>query len=198
MSDAAIQKPIAVPFSVPWMVSPSTPFLRLVASESAEQNGTYVEFVAYYQCEDVSIPGSSITVVQPPAPFRLSDGHRRGPYRLIRISFKNGTWARMCPAHSDTQVVDNSAYVWSQVPGRCKPGEDIFENLRRNRGLWQQSGICPDPGIYEIASSPWLNEIKDLYNIGTEWKHYLCLGHDSYTEVIAAGYKILEGQFLTE
>jgi hypothetical protein len=179
------------------MVSASTPFLRLFCSESAAEGGTYIEFVAFYECENAEFgTKDSVHVVQPPPPFQLALGTHAGPYRLVRISFKNGLWVRVNPAHSDTEVVDESMFDWSQVSGRWKTGEDIFDYFKRDKESWRQTGICPDPGFYEIQSSRWLDETGASDDRSTKWKHFLVLGHDSYAEVIAESFEILEGQVL--
>ena len=193
---AAKAKPKLMPLHAPWRVSPSTPFLRLVALESASQEQTHVEFVAYNQCEDASsaASGTSLRVVQPPNAFQGAKTDERGPYRLLRIVFKGSVGARMYPAHSDSQVVDESSYDWTQVPGRWSPGEDIYSYLERDRATWLQTGVCPDPRVYEVVNSPWLEEMQ--MESDQRWKHYLILGHDAFVEVIAEGHEIIEGQVL--
>jgi hypothetical protein len=189
-------KPKLTPLHVPWMVSPSTPFLRLVALESASQEHTHVEFVAYNQCEDAppSVSGTGLRVVQAPNTFQVAGAVERGPYRLLRIAFKGSVGARMYPAHSDSQVVNESVYDWTQVRGRWSPGEDIYAHLERDRVSWQHTGVCPDPRVYEVVNSPWLEEMQ--LEGDQRWKHYLILGHDAFVEVIAEGHEIIEGQVL--
>jgi hypothetical protein len=194
--DSRFQLPILLPLRVPWMVSPSTPFLRLVATESAADGGTFVEFVGYYQCDDhPSELGTDVLIAQPPGPFQPAKGIQRGAYRLIRIVFKSGVWARMTPSHSDTETIDESQYDWSQIPDQWTPDMDIDEYLDRDREAWQQTGVCPDPGVYEVSRSRWLSET----GAGSDgrWKHFLITGDDSYADVIAQGYEIVEGQVLT-
>jgi hypothetical protein len=189
-------KPKLMPLHTSWMVSPSTPFLRLVALESASRELTHVEFVAYNQCEDTSstVSGTGLRVVQPPITFQAAEAVERGPYRLLRIAFRGCVGARMYPAHSDSQVVDECVYDWTQVPGRWSPGEDIYAYLERDRVVWRQSGVCPDPRVYEVVNSPWLEEMQ--LEGDQRWKHYLILGHDAFVEVVAEGHEIIEGQVL--
>jgi hypothetical protein len=78
----------------------------------------------------------------------------------------------MTPAYSDTQVVEESQFDWSQVPGRWRTGEDIFEYFKRERDLWEESGICPNPRAYEIFSSAWLTQTGLSRDSGKAWKHY--------------------------
>lgn len=195
MRDSGLQLPVPIPLPVPWMVSPSTPFLRLVATEPTAQGDTYVEFAAYYLCDDDPTDSETeLLVVQPPGPFQLSDRSQRGVYRLVRIVFESGAWARMSPAHSDTQVVNESEYDWSQVSEDWSPDQDVLESVDRDRERWRQTGVCPDPRVYEIASSNWLRETGALED--GRWHHFLIMGHDCYAEVIALGFKIVEGQVL--
>lgn len=158
-----------------------------------------VEFVAYFGCNDNSgHSGENILVVRPPRAFQASTEAEKAPYRLMRIAFKGCISARMCPAYSDTEVVDESAFDWSKISGRWTAGDDIFAYLSRQRALWHETGICPDPQAYEVALSPWAASFRSQYDSDQRWKHYLILGHDSYVEVIAEGYQIIEGQVLRE
>lgn len=187
-------KPKLIPLRVPWMVSPSTPFLRLVAFECDFEEKTHVEFLSYDKRLDTSPPtdGKTVEIAAPPGAFRASGNLEEGPDRLVRMAFYHCIAARMCPSHSDAEVVEESAYDWSAIPARFSPGDDIFAYLERNRALWLQTGICPNPRAYEVANSPWLKEYG-LAN-GPVWKHYLILGHDAYVEVIAKGYEVIFAQ----
>ena len=194
-----MKKQRLIPLRVPWMVSPSTPFLRLFASEQPSQEKTYVEFVAYYKCEENPSVQSSTTgvhVVRPPAIFQ-ADNTGHGPYRLLRVEFESGLWVKLSPAHSDKEVVEDARFDWSGVPGRWSHGEDIYEFLERSKEEWLRSGICPDPNIYEVEESQWLDETEARHDGHKQWKHFLVLGHDAYAEVIARAYSIREGQVLS-
>lgn len=189
-------KPTLIPLQVPWMVSPSTPFLRLVCSESSSQGDAYVEFVTFNRgfSEKLNSPPSrsSIQVVQPPGAFQPTNAILQTPCRLARMVLKRCLAARMYPSYSDEEVIEESAYDWSQVPGSWKPGEDIATFLERHRVFWDTTGVCPNPNLYEIASSPWLIAMNKHNN--PAWKHLLVLGHDAYVEAIAQAYEILLGQ----
>jgi hypothetical protein len=191
-----MKKPQPIPLEVPWMVSPSTPFLRLFATE---QENTYVEFVAYYKCEESPTwqsSGTGIQVVKPPSTFHAADtGH--GPHRLVRLVFEWGIWVKLSPAFSDKEVVPEAGFDWSAVSGRWSPGEDIGGFLKRSQEEWLRSGICPDPNVYEINGSQWLEETGAAHDKHNQWRHYLILGHDAYAEVIAKGFVIHEGQVLS-
>jgi hypothetical protein len=195
-----MKKQKLIPMKVPWMVSPSTPFLRLFASEQSSQESTYVEFVAYYKCEETHSSDaltSGVNVVKQPASFQKGNTGERGPYRLIRIVFENGLWARLSPAHSDKEVVEDCLFDWSAVRGRWSQGEDIYEFMNRTREEWVRSGICPDPNIYEVEGSHWLDETRAANDRHKKWRHYVIQGHDAYAEIIAEGCTILEGQVLS-
>jgi hypothetical protein len=93
------------------------------------------------------------------------------------------------PGFADSEVVREADYDWSAV-SRPSPGSDLVEYLRLQREKWLETGICPDPGVYEVRSSNWLREIRE--ETGYEWldyHHYLILGHDVYVEVIAKGWR---------
>lgn len=158
-----------------------------------------MEFVAYYKCEENSTVRSfttGIVVVKPPATFQMDKaGH--GPYRLVRVVFESGLWVKLSPAYSDKEVIQDAIFDWSAVPGRWSHEGDIYELLKRSKEEWLRSGICPDPNIYEVENSQWLDETGAANDKHTQWKHFLILGHDAYAEVIARAYKIQEGQVLS-
>jgi hypothetical protein len=190
-----VAKPRLVPFAVPWMVSPSAPFLRLVALEGNSAGETFVEFVAYSPpFESPPHGGNSLQIVHPPGMFRGSDASESAPYRHMRVTFQRFVSARMCPAHSDREVVEESVFDWSCVPGRWRPGESIELYLRRDRELWQTTGMCPDPLIYHTKSSPWIDSLQLQYGSSVALTHYLVLGHDAYVEVIAECHSVEYGQ----
>ena len=191
--------PKLVPLKVAWEVSPSTPYLRLVAVENAAQGDTYVEFVAFYGLEQdtsAASPGSVVRVVGPPPDFESRSNSVSGPYRLLRLLFKLAIAARMCPAYADSQVIDESRYDWSDIPDDYEPGEQLGNYLARYREQWRRGGVCPDPGVYQVNGSRWIEELE-LLNEPIRWKHYIVLGHDCYVEVIAKELVVEEGQPLS-
>jgi hypothetical protein len=187
-----------IPLHVAWMVSPSTPFLRLFAAEDCSDEKAYVEFCAYYKCEGDSQPRSTpeaIRVVQPPESFRECP-EERGPNRLVRVEFENARWVRMSPAHAEYHIVPDEEFDWSAVP-RFKPvGMSITEFLHRNSLEWRRSGICPNPRAFTVEGSLWLRELNAKGAGRGQRKHYLFLGHESYAEIVADGHVIREGQVL--
>src|SRR5690606_29993249 len=98
--DVHMIKPQVMPFELPWMVSPSTPFLRLVTCENASQEPTYVEFAITHlrELSECESEGVSIEIVAPPlapAPDSAGDG---APENVARVVFGNAVAARMYPA----------------------------------------------------------------------------------------------------
>jgi len=120
------------------------------------------------------------------------------PYRAVRVHFKPGLWARISPSFSDSEVVKESIYDWTAVSGRYLPGESVKDWLQRFRETWLQTGICPDPGMYEVESSPWLQEVSAENGRRPGLKHFLITGHDAFIEVLAEEWswtteRVLEG-----
>ncbi len=160
-----------------------------------------VQFVAYDKRLDKDSENQAsgkVRVAQPPSEFRPFDGPVSKPYRQVRVCFPGEAYAKVSPAFSDTQVIDESRFDWSQVPGRWNPGEDIFDYLRRQDRLWHQTGICPNPRIYQIEGSRWLQDVSFSDDPSPRLSHYIILGHDLFVEVIASDHIIIEGQILDE
>ena len=181
------QRLIAV--KVPWMVSPSVPYLRLQASESASDDPTMVRFVAYFGQENAqaeSVGANRVCVA--PSPYASNEplGPPTGPYQVVRVEFAWATASRMLPGYSDRELVNPDLYDSSAVRFQFKEGQSINECLLAFRSAWQRDGVCPDSRMYEVENSLWIAElsIKD-----ERLRHFLILGHDAYVEVIARAWK---------
>jgi hypothetical protein len=142
------------------MVSPSVPLLRVSAGENGVVAPTTVEFNASY-----------------------ADGAEA----RLRLVFDRGGWLRLTPSYSDTEVVREDDYDWSDTFPLI-PGPDAAAALSRFSELWRATGRCPDPRAYEVHDSPWLAEVQ-AQGAGFGFRHYLILGHDRYVEVLATGWR---------
>ncbi|SRR5713226_1487458 len=184
-----IQKGQLLYLPVPWSVSPDTPFLRLLASESSAQEPTQVNFVAHFGLLQQMEDGFSDrpVIVEPP---NYNNKHKdnktgSGAYQLLTITFSNGLWVRMRPAFSDREVVDPSLYDRSKLPCQYQKGQSPEDWVRKFWAEWRRTGFCPVPNFYEVGFSPWLKETGyEQYG----YKHFLILGHDAYVEVLAKGW----------
>lgn len=197
---AFVGKPKLTPLRVPWMVSRSTPYLRLAAFESAADEPTHVTFAAMYKYAYdyvASRTARAVVVVGAPTPFHQTAGETPAPYRLIRVTFQAAPYSRMLPSFRDSQVIDEDAYDWSDVAGAYRDGEAADEFVQRQRASWAATGICPDPSAYEVAPSPWLDDLRrERRGAVGAYRHYLVVGQDAYVEVLARDWSWQEGQVL--
>jgi hypothetical protein len=93
-------------------------------------------------------------------------------------------------AYSDSEVVPESLYDWSRVPGGM-PEDGEWERAEEDlRNEWMKTGICPDPLMYEVI----FGNGAEQGDPSVETKHYLLLGHDVYLEVDAVGWRWTPGQ----
>lgn len=89
-------------------------------------------------------------------------------------------------SQSDEERIDS--YDWEALPefrddsGSLAKHEELF-----NRA-WEDSGVCPNPSIYRVDGSSWVETNKGE---GQELVHYLILGGDYNLEVLA-GAKLIE------
>jgi hypothetical protein len=193
------EKPRLIPAQVPWQVAPSTPLLRLYATDYED---TIVKFAGHFGLEhpkddtEVSGVGSEIVaVVSADGLDKAVPGDRRAPYKVIKAAFRSSPWSRMSPAISDSKTIDEELYDWSAVTGYSPSSESFDAWSQRYDETWLRTGICPDPNFYEVEHSAWLAETGAArYGM----KHFLITGEDSYIEVIAADWTwevegILEG-----
>ncbi len=179
-----------VPASVPWMVSPSTPYVRLITTEGQL---TEVMFAAYFgigdEISDTSNPSvighTSVAIVDNPYDLSEKSEDEDGAYRVVKLQFQGGLWARMSPSYSDREVLNPSLFGFSSVWSEYSPEQDIDNWLSSFRQEWLRTSICPDPRFYEVKNSLWLQELK---TDESEYKHFIVKGHDAYVEVVAQGW----------
>jgi hypothetical protein len=183
-------KPVLIPSVVPWTIS-SVPYLKLHATGKGEPS--FLTFIGYFKLnhKDQGADMSSPIVVNDPGEFRLDPSADGAPYRMVRVVFEKGVRFRKCSPVSDSEVIPESNYDWSEVPGSLRPGEDVRANLERTNQYWIKTGHSPDPSYYEVLHSPWISElgIDD-----SEFHHYIVAGDDEYFDIIAHGWRWEGGQ----
>lgn len=194
------QKLRLLPLEVPWMVSPSTPFLELHTFEMGGASSTFVQLVAHNKPLDLGRTDTttkSFSVASEPPAFQNAQEGERGAYQLIRLRFTDATEARMASSFTDSQVIDESHFDWSLVSGRKGNNEDIFAFFKRIDESWIRSGICPNPRVYEVlpCESDYERMSSQVPTISPK-RRFLVLGHDSYVEVNARQIDIQAGQIL--
>lgn len=180
------------PVKVPWQISPSASFLKLLAFESASDGPAQVSFVAHFglfeqlpESESPSVSNSITTAASPHENTELEHWDGSAVYQLVRVSFERGLWIRMLPGYGDSDVLDPMAFDASALPLQDLSPANL-EEMRR--GFWQQwtaSGFCPDPRMYEVEGSDWLEEL----HLGAKgYRHIVICGHDAFIEVIAKSW----------
>jgi hypothetical protein len=179
---------VLVPIEAPWMISPSVPHLRL--QEGGRGLEISATFIAFFKLQ-FALESSGLAVIAAPGEFETSQSARGAPHRLVKVSFDDATYARLSPAFSDSEVIPEAQYDWSNVPGGVMPEESAETNVANFAQLWEEKSLCPDPRMYEVRNSGW---IRDVGADSGVWRHYILLGHDEYAEVIARGFEWLPGQ----
>lgn len=177
--------PKLLPMRVPWAVS-SVPYLRAQTSEMDKPLSA--TFIGYFKLHDVASAGNAAKGVErvlDPGEFRPTADDRKNAYRHVRINFDGGRHLRISPAVSEHDIIGDADYDWSAVPGSLRAEEDAQANLQRSERYWLETGESPDPGVYEIDGSPWLEELGPQ---GRGLHHYVLVGDDQAVEVVAQGW----------
>jgi len=186
--------PKLLPVSVPWMISPSVPALRIASGSNGKPIA--VTFIGFFKCDESALTSQSgVTVVDESVPFEPSSMSIRGPFRMVKVAINEGRYSRVKPAYSDVEVIPRESFDWSEVKGAKQVGESAVEFVARIRDAWQLTQVCPNPRMYELLPSPWISELGLSDNEG--WHHYLLAGHDEYIEVIAKGWSWQPGQLIS-
>lgn len=186
------EKPKLSPVKVPWMISPSTPFLSL--EEQQEGEPLRATFAGYFRPDDQGKERNTSlmpAIVESVPQFELRPLAEKAAYRMVRVSFEDAREHRVCHAESDLEIIRENDFDWALVPIR-KQGEKILDAQRRKAEAWIRTGTCPDPRMYEVLGSPWLAQLN-LAN-PLPWHHYLMLGHDEYIEVVSRNWTWEPGQ----
>jgi hypothetical protein len=195
------RKPKLLPPEVPWRISPSTPFLKMIVSESASDQPTEVTFLSFLPSEEdlkryAEGKDARDELIDNDTSLLGINDDKRGldkRDRIVKLTFDRAVWTRMYPF--DDEEVFNCNYNWSAVGGRdFEPnpdpedwGEELWEeSVKRFRQQWGRTSICPDPGMYEVENSTWLQE-TGASDEGL--KHYLIIGHDVYIEILASSWQ---------
>ena len=170
-------KPRLSPVDVPWQVSPTTPYLRLRVSESDDDQPTEVSFVGYYG--PVALPNW-----EPGQPQQSAAGP--SSYHL-RVIFEQGRWARFSPALLDADPIDESRYDVQALRLDDDRSRPVHERVKAGWDAWRRTGRCPDPNMYAVTESEWL---RDLGGPAHGLVHFIIVGHDSFIEVVAKGWRV--------
>ena len=165
-----------LPVRVPWMVSPSTSFLELLARASSDA-GAAVSLVGYFALRDeatTQVPGQGL----------VEESATSGPYQRVLIAFSHAAWSRMSsrPQHdSHFAGFDRTAIPlqWTPELSVNKWGHDV-------RREWRRTGLCPDPQMYEVEGSCLLESVCGRN--AAEYKHVHIVGHDVLVDVIATAW----------
>jgi hypothetical protein len=190
-----MRTPTLVPAQVPWQISPSAARLRVLLAESQKDAPALVEFAGYLGSHvQGSAPSASPAAGAGGAlpPFQEGKFQVTAAYHLVRVAFSRGYWVRYAPALSESRVIDEADYDWTEVAGRMLPGERAHESVERARRVWGQTGVCPNPRMYEVRGSLWLESLG--LHAQPQWRHYLLLGNDAYVEIVAAAWAWHLGQ----
>lgn len=184
------------PLKVPWQVSPSTPFLRLLATEQQEECPTQITFVAHFglneRTDQQGIGFEKASQASNPYQTVVENGKESKSHSLVKIEFQAGCWARMSPAFSGREVLNPHEFDSSLIPYSSLP-TDIGAWVRDFQSLWMKSGNCPNPGAYTIEFSEWIERVGYA-----DFQHFLIKGHDAYIEVLARDWKWEEIQKLPQ
>ncbi len=148
-----MSKPKLIPFEVSWKISGASPLLRLAI---AENEAAEVEFQAL-----------------------LRNGSEKHNH-MVKLRFELPVWSKTTPATTEEAgeaILEQ--YDWTLV----KPGRNtvIAEYQQEFERLWLETGLCPDPRVYEILDSPWVSNVDTGYE---SYKHYMILGFYIMIEIL--------------
>ncbi len=218
-----MEKPRLLPVGVPWRIDSATPFMRVFASGeeigvgvpwisslsevlSQARNPTtgiretlFATFVGYFGTEDKG-PSREFphpdppVVVTSPGEFNAHAPKSEGAYRMIRLTFYEVADTTVFRAGSD--YVLEQLYDLSAIGDHAQGTHNWKQYRRRIWRSWRDTGLCPDPRMYEVENSPHVVRLRSENPHWNKFKHYLLIGNDVNVEVVAARWIWEEGQTL--
>lgn len=154
---------ILVPLQVPWMVSPSVSDIH---THIIETGNTLVSF-------DVSILSQSGSYLD-----ELET-------RRVEVRFRSGQWFRSSPIIDDSEGIPVGLFDRSEIRYPEHHASDEVSRWMEKRKQWHETGFSPNPSIYEVYLSNW---IEQNHALGFGLKHYVIEGHDLWLEVLAKDF----------
>jgi hypothetical protein len=172
---------------VNWSVDLSTPFLSLLAIENSgieilfgADFGPHTREQNYLKKSDKT-GFQEISIVDRPSDLDEVD-FSRYQYQKVKIVFDNFYGVKMLSSQTDFSVIGYKNYDFTQIMFFDLLCQDSELWAERFYSYWEKTNICPDPRMYEVGNSRWLNE-TNASRFGC--KHFTILGHDNYVEVLA-------------
>jgi hypothetical protein len=104
-------------------------------------------------------------------------------FQRVEIAFDGAVCCRILAIHCDSEMPGGQEYDWSKVFVHPKTEDELENQLRSRRELWESTGLCPNPNFYGIDRSSWAGEY------GNQFLHFLLTGTDSYVEVLALSFR---------
>jgi hypothetical protein len=175
--------------NVNWRIDLSTPFLAL----SALENGCVeISFGANFgphvenqddQSQEWSEDMGFQEVAIAEYPFEIVEkDFNRYQYQKVKIVFDSFNAVRMLSPQTEFSAIDHKKYDLSSILFFDLLCQDNELWAKEFYSYWKENNICPDPRMYEVKKSRWLDETK-AERFGC--KHFILLGHDNYIEVLA-------------
>lgn len=160
-SGEALSKPKLIPVKVPWKIAVSTPFLTLTVNEFEPAQ---VEFLAQFNPYSEDIEDE----------------------RVVTATF-TGVWHyRGSSALDEGQSpIDESLYAWSAVKLKDLPvfdAKSLNDWARNFSKEWKATGLCPDPGMYEVHNSDWTSLAQSEEG---DYTHFLIVGEARCVEILS-------------
>ncbi|MDX2277282.1 MAG: hypothetical protein NW206_17690 [Hyphomonadaceae bacterium] len=173
-------------------MSAHAPTLELHLSKDGDVP-LFASFIGRFELQDAPSQGvEHHRTYEDPGPFRtVAPGEEGAPYHVIGVRFIGGFRGRLTEAFDEDQVIDESAFDGSSIPGSLLRNETIDQNFARRDRYLRETGLSPDPGFYEVEGSQWVAEVASER---TDLHHYIILGLEEYAEVLAEGWEWELGQ----
>lgn len=158
----------------PWQLESSTPFLEMNLYENGEAIiSANVNFGLNKKNPDLH--KYPLDKIQNMGLF-TGENFEEFKYQRINIRFEHFYSVIMNPPQTGIGVIDESKYDWSKIKFHNLFYDDIYKWQEKKLEYWTKTGYCPDPNMYEIKNSIWL---ENPMVVRLSYKHFLILGHDS-------------------
>ena len=174
-----------------WRVDFSTPYISLNALEN---DFAEISFGADFgrhmkgnnsQEDSQAIDFEEVSIVEYPNSLIL-ENYSQYQYQRVKVKFDTFYSIKMSPSYSSLCVINDKNYDWGSVMFFDLISQDLEIWSEKFYTYWKEANVCPDPRMYEVENSKWLENEARAVRLGC--KHFIILGHDSYIEILAKNW----------
>jgi len=179
-----MEKKILSAVSVPWGIDSHTPQMECLGREDGIGKVSFIADFGPHMREGCAAAEGS-NVVNNPVGLDTAAGFEEYRLQKVEVSFERVYSLSMTAVTSEQGVLDDNTFDCSKIPLIALMRSDFQQFQKKYFEEWSESRKCPIPRMYEILNPGW--DVDDI-RVRFKLRQFLLVGHDVYSEVVAAGW----------